>query len=118
VEDEAAVRTLTRRALEAQGYVVLTAENGAAGLRMAQEHEKPIHLLVTDVVMPDMSGPELARQIAIRWPEMKVIFVSGYPGEAIAHRGVLEPGVPFVQKPFAIRDLAQKVREVLDGSAR
>ncbi len=115
VEDEAAVRNLTRRVLEGYGYAVLTTENGHEALQAAQERQGPIHLLVTDVVMPKMGGRELAQRLAPGRPEMKVLYLSGYTDNAIVHHGVLEPGIAFLQKPFTPQSLARKVREVLDA---
>ncbi len=115
-EDEPAVRSLTRRVLESYGYTVLTTEDGYEALRAAQEHQGPIPLLVTDVVMPKMSGRELAQRLLSERPEMKALYLSGYTDDAIVHHGVLEPGLAFLQKPFTPQTLARKVREVLDGS--
>ena len=115
VEDDKTVRSLTQRVLAGQGYTVLVAENGAAGLRLARGHAGAIDLLITDVVMPAMNGRELAKQFTEGHPQARVLFLSGYAGEAIARRGILEAGVNFLQKPFTIEALAQKVREVLDG---
>jgi two-component system, cell cycle sensor histidine kinase and response regulator CckA len=116
VEDEVAVRNLTRRVLEGYGYAVLTTENGHEALQAAQERQGPIHLLVTDVVMPKMGGRELVQRLAPGRPEMKVLYLSGYTDDAIVHHGVLEPGIAFLQKPFTPQMLARKVREVLDGA--
>jgi YesN/AraC family two-component response regulator len=94
---------------------VLEAANGVQALRVAQEHAgETIHLLQTDVVMPQMGGKELANQLKILRPEVKVLYTSGYTDDAIVHHGVLEPGINFLQKPFSPATLAQKVREVLD----
>jgi CheY-like chemotaxis protein len=116
VEDEAAVRNLTRRVLEGYGYTMLTTENGYEALRVAQERQGPIHLLLTDVVMPKMGGRELAERLTPARPEMKVLYLSGYTDDAIVHHGVLEPGIAFLQKPFTPQVLGRKVREVLDES--
>jgi CheY-like chemotaxis protein len=115
VEDEDAVRTLTQRALEGQGYSVLGARDGADALTVADSHPGAIHLLISDVVMPKMNGPEVAAGLAARRPAMRTLFLSGYPGEAISRRGILDEGVAFLQKPFTIEGLARKVREVLDS---
>lgn len=117
VEDQEEVRKLTRRLLEARGYKVLTAANGQEALEIVAQYPAPIHLLVTDVVMPGISGRELAARVAAA-RDVKVLFVSGYTGEAVHEHGLLEPGVPFLQKPFTAAVLANKVREVLDSTKR
>ncbi len=114
VEDNDAVRKMTCQALERYHYRVITAENGEQGLEYIKRHQEPIHLLLTDVVMPGINGRELyERLIAIR-PEVKVLYMSGYTDDVIAHRGVLNAGVSFIPKPFSINALATKVRDVLD----
>ncbi len=114
VEDQAEVRTLARRALERRGYAVLEAWNGQEALGIAERHPSPIHLLVTDVVMPGMNGRELGAHVARQRPDMKVLYVSGYPDESVVRDGLVEPGLAFLQKPFTQGTLARKVREVLD----
>jgi two-component system cell cycle sensor histidine kinase/response regulator CckA len=115
VEDEEMVRDMTREMLELSGYRVLEAPNGAAAVEAARLHDGPIHLMLTDVVMPGMSGSELALRITAARPETKVLFASGYAADATVHRGAgLEPGLAFIAKPFSPEDLARKVREVLD----
>ena len=114
VEDEEAVRGLARQVLEMNGYTVLEAGHGGEALLLSEQHQAPIHLLVTDVIMPHMNGRELAERLAGLRPEMKVLYISGYTDQAIAHHGVLEPGLFFLQKPFSPFALARKVREVLD----
>src|SRR6266545_270846 len=114
VEDEAAVLALSRRALEKQGYDVLAAANPADALRIVERHGGPIHLLLTDVVMPGMSGRELAEQLAARRAGIRVLYMSGYPGDAITQGGTLAAGSAFLSKPFAPDGLARKVRDVLD----
>lgn len=94
---------------------MLTANNGGDALLRCEQHTGPIHLMVTDVVMPHMSGRQLAEQLAPLRPDMKVLYLSGYTGEAIAHHGILDPNVPFLQKPFTPDGLARKIREVLGG---
>ncbi len=114
VEDDEAIRRLTCRALEAQGYTVLSAGDAREALRLCEKHAGEIHLMLTDVVMPDMSGRELARSATALRPLVKVLFMSGYTDNVIVHHGVLDAGTPFLQKPFTPRSLSQKVREVLD----
>jgi len=113
-EDEEMVRRLAHRILAGQGYTVLAADDPQDALRLCAEHEGQIDLLITDVVMPGMGGRELAGQAVAVRPEMQVLYVSGYPDEAILHHGVLEPGMAFLQKPFTPSLLAAKVRQVLD----
>ncbi|MCB0153474.1 MAG: response regulator [Anaerolineae bacterium] len=115
VEDEEIVRSLTREVLEMTGYTVLEAGNGREALALAEQHPEPIHLLLTDVVMPQINGREVAERLTATHPHLKVLYVSGYTDQAIAHHGVLEPGLFFLQKPFSPSTLAQKVREVLDA---
>jgi PAS domain S-box-containing protein len=114
VEDEEAVRTLARLALQSSGYTVLEARDGQEGVWVAQQHPGPIHLLVTDLVMPRMSGRQLSNLLAEARPGLRVLLVSGYTDEAVVSHGVGEAGVAFLQKPFSPTTLAQKVREVLD----
>jgi two-component system cell cycle sensor histidine kinase/response regulator CckA len=114
VEDEEAVRELARMILAAQGYSVLVAESAAHAEQLAANGSREIHLLLTDVVMPGVSGRELARRLTAGNARMRVLFMSGYTDDVIAHGGVLEPGVAFLQKPFTPRVLTQKIREVLD----
>jgi PAS domain S-box-containing protein len=115
VEDEESVRQLVRETLEAKGYKVLEAEHGEAALEMAAHHDGAIDMLITDVVMPGMSGRELAKQLCASDPEIKVLFLSGYTEDTIVHQGVLEPGTAFLQKPFTLQILSRKVREILRG---
>jgi len=116
VEDEPQVRALVRVTLERYGYAVLEARHGVEALVVAAQHPGPIHLLVTDVVMPQMSGPQVALQLASGRPDMKVLYMSGYADHAVVHHGVLDPGAAFLHKPFSLEVLASKVREVLDAS--
>jgi len=115
VEDAAPVRTLARRSLEARGYRVLEAADGPSALQLSARHLEGIDILVTDVVMPGMSGRELAERLAPERPSMKVLYTSGYTDDAMVRQGVLSAGVAFLQKPFVPDTLARKVREVLDG---
>jgi len=114
VEDEDVVRVLCVQVLEQLGYKVLQAGNGAEAIALAQGYGDRIHLLLTDVVMPGMSGNILATQLVLHHPEMKVLFMSGYTDDAIGHHGVLDEGVSFIGKPYSPERLARKVREVLD----
>jgi nitrogen-specific signal transduction histidine kinase/ActR/RegA family two-component response regulator len=119
VEDEDMVRTLARTILEKSGYNVLEAANGLEALRLVQEHTpEPIHLMVTDVVMPGMNGRKLAEHLTPLHPEMKILYMSGYTDTVIVHHSVLDPGANFLQKPFAPDDLTSKVRKVLDTPLR
>jgi hypothetical protein len=115
VEDAAAVRAVAKQTLERQGYTVLEASNGADALHLAERHQGPIHLVVTDVVMPRLSGRELADQLSVARPETRVLFMSGYTDDSVVRHGILEGGVAYFQKPFSPDGLARKVREVLDA---
>ena len=114
VEDEETLRTLCERILGELGYTVLPAGNGAEAIALARKYGDRIDLLLTDVVMPGMNGSELATQLVLHHPEMKVLFMSGYTDDAITRHGVLDEGVSFIGKPFTPAALARKVREVLD----
>ncbi|MBI4545657.1 MAG: PAS domain S-box protein [Gemmatimonadetes bacterium] len=116
-EDDEAVRRLARRILERRGYAVLEAASGPQALQVAEQHTGRIYLLITDVVMPEMSGRELARRLAARDPEIRVLYMSGYTDDAIVRHGVLEAGIAFLQKPFTPELLAQTTRQVLDAPA-
>jgi signal transduction histidine kinase len=116
VEDDRSVRHLACSVLEEQGYKVLRANNGREGLRVARDFKtQPIRLVVTDVVMPKMGGKAMAQWLKITYPEIKILFTSGYTDDTIAHHGVLEAGVAFLPKPYTRAALACKVREMLDG---
>ncbi|MGH9499875.1 MAG: PAS domain S-box protein [Terriglobales bacterium] len=117
VEDEESVRQLVRETLEIKGYKVLEAANGEAALQIVMDHTEPIDMLITDVVMPGMSGRELSARLCATHPQTKVLYLSGYTEDAIVHEGVLEAGTAFLQKPFTLQMLSRKVREVL-GSER
>ena len=117
VEDEEVVRNLVREILEGNGYTVLEARNGAEALELGRRFKGPIHLLVTDVVMPKMSGRELADRLVTIHRETRVLYMSGYTDGAIGQHGVLDPYTEFLQKPFTFDALAQKVRKVLDAPA-
>jgi PAS domain S-box-containing protein len=114
VEDEQQVREVASLILRRGGYKVLLAENGEQGLAVAEEHGKGIDLLITDVVMPRMNGRQLVERLTPRWPDLKVLFMSGYTDDAIVHHGVLEEGVDFLQKPITPDALLKRVHEVLD----
>jgi two-component system, cell cycle sensor histidine kinase and response regulator CckA len=115
-EDEEAVRVLTARVLANRGYSVITAENPEAALRLIDEGERSIDLLLTDLVMPQMGGRELAEHVSERIPTIRVLFMSGYADEAVTRSGAVDFG-SFLEKPFSAVDLASKVREVLDAPA-
>jgi signal transduction histidine kinase len=116
VEDELAVRRLATRLLRQQGYTVMEAANGLEALRKASDQKQTINLLLTDVVMPGMSGPELALHLGREQPAMKVIYMSGYADEALGNHGVLAEGMEFLQKPFTPHDLTVRVRESLQSA--
>lgn len=115
VEDEDAVRNMTRMALRQSGYTVLEASHGGEAVRLAESYKGPIHLLLSDVVMPELGGQLLAERLTEVRPAIKVMFISGYTDNAVFRHGVLAEGVDFLQKPFSPGALARKVREVLDG---
>jgi nitrogen-specific signal transduction histidine kinase/CheY-like chemotaxis protein len=114
VEDEPPVRQLARRVLEGQGYRVLEAATPDEGRRLWDEHGPGVGLLLTDVVLPGTSGPDLAAELRTSRPDLRVLFMSGYPETAIVHRGVLDPDTPYLQKPFPPTVLIRKVRDLLD----
>ncbi len=114
VEDEENLRRLARQSLETQGYRVIDAPDGAAAMKISQAHKGPIHLLLTDVIMPGMNGRELANQLSPTRPEMRVLYMSGYTENHIGHNGTLDQGITLLQKPFTLPALKAKVREVLD----
>jgi CheY-like chemotaxis protein len=116
VEDETNLRYLARQFLEKQGYRVVEAADGAAAIQIAVAHEGVIHLLLTDVIMPGMNGRELAQRISEIRPNVKVLYMSGYTENVIGTNGTLDAGVRLLQKPFTLRDLKSKVREVLDST--
>jgi two-component system, cell cycle sensor histidine kinase and response regulator CckA len=114
VEDEPALLKMTGIMLEKSGYRVLAAGTVAEAIRLAEEYAGGIHLLITDVVMPEMNGGDLARRLQSLCPGVKILFMSGYTAAVIAHRGVLDEGVNFIQKPFSMKDLAVKIREAIE----
>lgn len=115
VEDEPAILNIAALMLEKQGYTVLKADTIEAAIQLAREHLGGIHLLMTDVIMPEMNGRDLAKNIQSLHPHIKRLFMSGYTADVIAHHGVLDDGVHFIQKPFSLPNMAAKVREVLDS---
>ena len=115
VEDDNSLRKFAKKALQRHGYRVLDAENGEDALRVSEAHDGLIDLMITDVVMPRMGGREAANRLQPLYPQMKVLYMSGYTDNAIVHHGVLKPGLNFIEKPFSPEGLAHKVREVLDA---
>jgi PAS domain S-box-containing protein len=113
-EDSTLLRVLTCALLENNGYEVIAAENGIEAVKLAERCDRPIHLLLTDVVMPGMSGREVASYLTAKRPDMRVIYMSGYTNDVIAHHGVLDSGISFIEKPFSQETLMRKLREVLD----
>ncbi len=114
VEDDEAILNLGRMILENLGYTVLAAQSPVDSIRLVEEHPGDIHLLITDVVMPQMHGRDLAEQLRVIRPKLKCLFMSGYTADVIAHRGILDEGLNFLQKPFGSDELAARVRQVLD----
>jgi CheY-like chemotaxis protein len=112
-EDEAHVRSVTERILVRYGYTVLAAENGTEALRMLDERSEPIDLLITDVVMPEIGGREVAERARERFPDIRVLLMSGYPGDAGPDAADGESGTAFIQKPFSPDALVRRVQEVL-----
>ncbi|MBC8440412.1 MAG: response regulator [Deltaproteobacteria bacterium] len=116
VEDDHSILKLTEKILSSLGYTVLTADTPEKAVTLTRENTDPIHLILTDVIMPEMNGLELSKQIKLQFPDLKCLFMSGYTANAIAHHGVLDEGVHFIQKPFSKKDLAVMIRQVLDES--
>jgi CheY-like chemotaxis protein len=114
VEDEEMVRKLTRTTLETYGYTILEAQNGIEALALVQKHKGIISLLLTDVVMPQMGGRELADNLIELYPDMQVLFMSGYTDDSIVRNNIIDEGANFIQKPFALDALARKVRDSLN----
>ena len=117
VEDEPAILKMVEMMLERLGYNVIPASSPAEAIRLSGEVKEKIHVLMTDVIMPEMNGRDLARNILTLYPDIQRLFMSGYTADVIAHHGVLDKGVHFIQKPFTMRELAQKVRIALDRNA-
>ena len=114
VEDEPAILNIIATILERQGYTVLAAITPSKAIKLAEEHATEIHLLMTDVVMPEMNGRDLSKKLLTLYPHLKCLYMSGYTANVIAHHGVLDEGVHFINKPFSFPDLAAKIRGVLD----
>ncbi|MDZ7831429.1 MAG: ATP-binding protein [Desulfobacterales bacterium] len=113
VEDEIPVLQMSRQILERLGYTVWTAGNPSAALQLSETYNGTIHLLITDVIMPEMNGRDLASQMAMSRPGLKILYMSGYTADVIAHKGVIDEGVQFIQKPFSMQELAIKVRKAI-----
>jgi CheY-like chemotaxis protein len=116
VEDETSVRELISQYLRDMGHTVVEASHGAEALEVARRYQGPLDMLVTDMVMPKMSGRELADRLLEEHPQLKILFISGYTSDTAARHGILEGEMAFLQKPFGLRDLARKIREVLNAS--
>jgi YesN/AraC family two-component response regulator len=106
---------MLKKALTIRGYTVLEAAGGEEAVRLVAGHQSPIDLLITDVVMPVMSGRELAERLTAERPGLKVLFMSGFADRAVVHHGMLSPGINYLQKPFPLSELARKVQEILKG---
>jgi CheY-like chemotaxis protein len=114
-EDEASLRQLTARMLEKYGYEVVAAESATEALRIVEGNGRKFDLLLTDLIMPELSGGALAKQVSALVPGIRVLFMSGYADDVVTRNGSLAPGTPFLEKPFSANDLASKVRETLDA---
>jgi len=117
VEDEESLRKLCGALLTRAGFQVTLAANGGEALLLVEEKGLKPDLILTDVVMPNMSGKELVERVRKTLPDLKALYMSGYTDNAIVHHGVLDPGAPFIQKPFTLRDIAEKVQAALRGQA-
>ncbi|MFO7885617.1 MAG: cache domain-containing protein [Desulfobacteraceae bacterium] len=117
VEDQVSILNMAKIMLERQGYKVLPAATPAEAMDLAETHPRDIHLMLTDVIMPEMNGRDLARKITALYPDIKLLFMSGYTADVIAHQGKLDNGVAFIQKPFSMADLTEKLRQILDPAA-
>ena len=111
------VRTLTRRILESHGYRILEVRDGQEALEIAERHVGPLHFLLTDVVMPKMSGKELAQHLRKCRPEARVLYMSGYSENLVSHQGILDADVALIEKPFAEESLLQRIRTILDDGS-
>ncbi|HDD44886.1 MAG TPA: response regulator, partial [Candidatus Desulfofervidus auxilii] len=114
VEDEEEIRNLLREMLEHLGYEVIIAETGMKALRLFDKYKDKINLIITDVVMPQISGKELVEKIKKEYPEIKVLYMSGYPENVIAHYGVLEEDINFISKPFTLMELTKKLKKIFN----
>ncbi len=114
-KDEGSILSLTKTILQRHGYEIVTAKSPTEALEIAKNHPQPIHLLITDVIMPEMNGKDLRDKVSELKPELKSIFMSGYTANVIAHHGVLDEGIEFLKKPFSVQALLERVRDVLDG---
>jgi len=114
VEDELALLNLAKQMLEVQGFPVLTASSPSEAIRLAKTYSGPIHLLVTDIIMPEMNGYELAGKLQALIPDLKCLFTSGYTRDVFERHGMPEDGVNFLAKPFSMQDFSRKVRDTLD----
>lgn len=115
VEDNEDVRNIAEGILRQHGYTTLIGKDGMASLEILSSYDGPVHMLLTDVIMPEMNGKELHAKVVEKYPAMKVLFMSGYTDNIIGHHGVLDEGKQFIQKPLTVQALAAKVREVLDN---
>jgi CheY-like chemotaxis protein len=115
VEDEDGVRNMACKVLKQQGYEVIEADSGGNAYIICKKLKRPVDLVITDIIMPHMSGAELINKLNETWPDLKVLYMSGYTEDAIVHHGVLKTGIPFLNKPFRPIEIALKVREVLDN---
>lgn len=115
VEDEDVLRRVVQRVLERHGYVVHVAPDGIEALRMVRERKGEIDLVLTDVMLPRMNGPLLARHLAVEWPRTKLLFMTGYANDDVFGHGLLDPGTALLRKPFTLEEMAQMVRGALDG---
>jgi CheY-like chemotaxis protein len=113
VEDQEEVRTFAVEGLSAYGYRVLSAADAPQAIALAESHTGPLHVLLTDVVLPGMNGREIAERIQASRPEIAVLFTSGYTDDVIAHKGVIDRGVSYIPKPYTVEQIAAKVREVI-----
>jgi len=117
VEDQPEVRAIARTILSRQGYRIIEADSGVAALDFVKSQDEPIDMLLTDVIMPILGGQDLAREVLVLRPGVRVLFASGYTDDVLVQQGVLQPGAEWIQKPFTKESLSQKVRSVLDGGA-